>query len=350
VTITIAPPVIPFRVDYTSGAITATYSSAPAAGRRITATYRYGNDGIAGALSSGAEHWMAMSVNGTLQGTRQRVLAVPFATRAAVADSVATISPEIKTSIQDLSNLMQRANISGTPMPGHFSDNTFAGQNNGINKTFVVTKATAKWTNNSYSSTIILNPPSSGFGSVGSWGWALAAATPVDAFITRITGSMRVTNGNYNSAEIRLVYDDGTYYSAGNYGSGAFDIANPNATKAVKTIQYWTGTSSSQSSGVDSINVVLYPVADQRRYVDIDLSDKDIQATAVTLITDALEPSRVSFKVTTGSWVSDEFSSGIENLLPSQAELTGLRIFLNYDQSSPTFSGASIQGYSLKYR
>jgi hypothetical protein len=105
-----------------------------------------------------------------------------------------------------------------------------------------------------------------------------------------------------------------------------------------------------QSNGVESIDVVIYPVADQRRYVDIDLSDKDIQATAVTLITDALEPSRVSFKVTTDSWVSDEFSSGIENLLPPQTELTGLRIFLNYDQSSPTFSGASIQGYSLKYR
>ena len=78
-TITIAPPVIPFRVDYSGGAITATYSTAAAAGRTITATYRYGTSGITGALGSGAEHWMAVSVEGTPQATRQRVIAVPFA-------------------------------------------------------------------------------------------------------------------------------------------------------------------------------------------------------------------------------------------------------------------------------
>lgn len=88
-TITIAPPVIPFRVDYSGGAITATYSTAAAAGRNITATYRYGTSGITGALGSGAEHWMALSVAGTAQGTRQRVLAVPFAVKAARAETAA---------------------------------------------------------------------------------------------------------------------------------------------------------------------------------------------------------------------------------------------------------------------
>jgi hypothetical protein len=63
------------------------FSGAPAAGRTITATYRYGTSGITGALSSGAEHWMAISVDGTLQATRQRVLAVPFAQRAATANT-----------------------------------------------------------------------------------------------------------------------------------------------------------------------------------------------------------------------------------------------------------------------
>ena len=55
------------------------YNGAPAAGRTITATYRYGTSGITGALSNGAEHWMAVSVDGTTQAVRQRVLAVPFA-------------------------------------------------------------------------------------------------------------------------------------------------------------------------------------------------------------------------------------------------------------------------------
>lgn len=84
-TITIAPPVIPFRVDYNSGIITATYSATPASGRTITATYRYGTSGITGALSSGAEHWMTVSVDSVVQGTRQRVLAVPFAQTAKLA-------------------------------------------------------------------------------------------------------------------------------------------------------------------------------------------------------------------------------------------------------------------------
>jgi hypothetical protein len=84
-TITIAPPVIPFRVDYSGGAITATYSTAAAAGRTITATYRYGTSGITGALSSGVEHWMAVSVDSVTQGARQRVLAVPFAVKSAMS-------------------------------------------------------------------------------------------------------------------------------------------------------------------------------------------------------------------------------------------------------------------------
>jgi hypothetical protein len=55
------------------------YNGAPAAGKAITATYRYGTTGITGALSSGTEHWMALSVDGVTQEIRQRVLTVPFA-------------------------------------------------------------------------------------------------------------------------------------------------------------------------------------------------------------------------------------------------------------------------------
>jgi hypothetical protein len=82
VTISIAPPVIPLRVDYGGGAITATYSSAPASGMTITATYRYGTNGITGTLSSAAEHWIVISVDGALQGSRHRLLATPFALEA----------------------------------------------------------------------------------------------------------------------------------------------------------------------------------------------------------------------------------------------------------------------------
>jgi hypothetical protein len=91
-TITIAPPVIPFRVDYSGGAITATYSSVSTAGQAITASYRYGTNGISGALSTGAAHWMAISVDGTPQATRQRVLAVPFALRSVTAEKALSIA------------------------------------------------------------------------------------------------------------------------------------------------------------------------------------------------------------------------------------------------------------------
>lgn len=87
-TISIDPPVIPFRVDYSGGAITATYTTAPPAGRNITASYRYTDGSISGALASGSEHWMAVSVDTVTQGTRQRVLAVPFAQQAASANEI----------------------------------------------------------------------------------------------------------------------------------------------------------------------------------------------------------------------------------------------------------------------
>jgi hypothetical protein len=89
--ISIAPPVIPFRVEYSAGAINATYSAAPTAGQAITATYRYGTNGITGALGGSAEHWMEVSVDGTLQGTRQRVLAVPFALKSVEATTAAAL-------------------------------------------------------------------------------------------------------------------------------------------------------------------------------------------------------------------------------------------------------------------
>jgi hypothetical protein len=63
------------------------FNGAPLANKTITATYRYGTNGISGALGSGVEHWMVVSMDGIAQETRQRVLAVPFAQRAATADT-----------------------------------------------------------------------------------------------------------------------------------------------------------------------------------------------------------------------------------------------------------------------
>ena len=61
------------------------FSGAPNDGRSIDVTYSYQAEGITGALSSGGEHWLQLTIDGDVQGTRERVLAVPFALRAGVA-------------------------------------------------------------------------------------------------------------------------------------------------------------------------------------------------------------------------------------------------------------------------
>ena len=58
------------------------FSGAPNDGRSIDVTYRYQAEGITGALSSGGEHWLQLTIDGDVQATRERVLAVPFALRA----------------------------------------------------------------------------------------------------------------------------------------------------------------------------------------------------------------------------------------------------------------------------
>ena len=55
------------------------FAGAPNDGREIQVTYRYGAAGIVGALSSGSGHWLQLTIDGQVQATRERVLAVPFA-------------------------------------------------------------------------------------------------------------------------------------------------------------------------------------------------------------------------------------------------------------------------------
>jgi hypothetical protein len=63
-----------------NGAVSAIYlSGAPTAGVEITATYDYLDASVVGALSSHESHWLELSVDGTAQSPRERVLSVPFA-------------------------------------------------------------------------------------------------------------------------------------------------------------------------------------------------------------------------------------------------------------------------------
>lgn len=92
-TITIAPPPSPFLVTYAGGTITTTYATPPPAGQTITATYRYTTNGIEGALATGTQQWLELTVGGVAQTPRQRVLAVPFAMKAnTVSDGAITLA------------------------------------------------------------------------------------------------------------------------------------------------------------------------------------------------------------------------------------------------------------------
>jgi hypothetical protein len=96
-TISIAPPPAPFVINYSGNTITATYASAPAAGQTITATYRYSANGISGALAAGSDQWLELTVAGTVQNPRQKLLAVPFAMNAERASVATSLEKKIKT-------------------------------------------------------------------------------------------------------------------------------------------------------------------------------------------------------------------------------------------------------------
>ena len=65
-----------------------TYESAPTARTEIVASYEAYDSSIVGALSAVDSHWLELSINGAAQSPRERVLSVPFAQVAGVANQV----------------------------------------------------------------------------------------------------------------------------------------------------------------------------------------------------------------------------------------------------------------------
>ena len=74
----------PFSFTYTASLkrLNLVCNEPPAEGVKFTATFRYAESGIMGALGSAAEHWMEVTIGGDKQEPRQRLVAVPFALRA----------------------------------------------------------------------------------------------------------------------------------------------------------------------------------------------------------------------------------------------------------------------------
>ena len=95
-TVSIAPPPAPYVVYYSAGTVTVTYESAPIARTEIVASYEANDSSIVGALSAADSHWLELSVNGSAQSPRERVLSVPF---AQVAGKVSQITDSVIESV-----------------------------------------------------------------------------------------------------------------------------------------------------------------------------------------------------------------------------------------------------------
>ena len=98
-----------------------------------------GTETIAGALSAADAHWLELSVDGTAQSPRERVLSVPF---AQVAVNLATGS--VSRSIENLDNLVESSIVSAEQAKAGFSNNftqvtysDFLSDANGIYNTII---------------------------------------------------------------------------------------------------------------------------------------------------------------------------------------------------------------------
>ena len=69
------------------------YASSPSNGTGVVASYKTLEPSIIGALSEASSHWLELSVDGTAQNPRERILSVPF---AQVAGTVSGIKEDIK--------------------------------------------------------------------------------------------------------------------------------------------------------------------------------------------------------------------------------------------------------------
>ena len=89
--------------DGASKTVSAIYiGGAPSGGVEISAVYKSETDGISAALASGNEHWLELSIDGTTQSSRVRILAVPFAQRSNVANkALEGVDSEARSQLTD---------------------------------------------------------------------------------------------------------------------------------------------------------------------------------------------------------------------------------------------------------
>jgi hypothetical protein len=221
-TITIAPPVIPFRVEYSSNTITATYASAPTAGRTIAATYRYGTGGIADALGNASEHWMAITVDGVTQGTRQRVLAVPFSTKAQYAEKS---SGELQKEIEDLKTDLSL-------IAGGITTSSI------VSASFSISKSTVNSTDTTLLDVGLAYSPTRTVSGTSHGNYTGTVDLSFDASYMR--GLTVTYDGIVVGYSGKIFYTDGTNYDISGSSTGGH-LANPNPNKQVNRVNITMG-------------------------------------------------------------------------------------------------------------
>ena len=178
--------------------------------------------------------------------------------------------------------------------------------------------------------------PSGGVGTV--------VTNSIDCYITSVTGNVGAMYEYYNNATIRLVYRDGTFASMAQ-GGGGFNFSNPNPEKYVKKIEFYNTFS---WGNVTITNLRIYPVQNQERSVDINLATYARSATYVSLVSNYIDQSAVSYSILSGQWTSEKFTVGLKHQIPHGTSITGIRIFLQYPPDTEDLSGADLQAYSLR--
>ncbi len=83
-------------LNTSSGAASAIFlTKAPDAGTEVSISYDHNSDGVMGALARGGESWLELQVDEEVLIPRERLVSVPFALRAGIADGVMKPQPRI---------------------------------------------------------------------------------------------------------------------------------------------------------------------------------------------------------------------------------------------------------------
>jgi hypothetical protein len=90
------------------------YNGAPAAGKTITATYRSPNAGVTGSLADIGKAWSEVSIGGSAQNPRQKILTTPFALYSKQSETLAPKTKEVLLQIENVQNTSQSGINGGT--------------------------------------------------------------------------------------------------------------------------------------------------------------------------------------------------------------------------------------------